>query len=363
MVRPIFIFVVDLNLDDDDYDPLFESVIKALHHLPASAFVGLVSYSSYTKVHELSFDHCSKCFIFDGEKSYNRQSVHSMLELDKLDSARSQTPSQHGSPVDWSTSEFNRFLLPVQNCISRVGKVFSDLKKVHSRREGCDAVQHGSAPANGTALEGNPDREMRCTGAALSVAVALLEDVHAFQSNFSQSSMRSPKTSSPPSNSNADSIINGGSRILLFTAGPTTLGPGATVPSTGIDVGSGSSRSQEIREINERAAAYYNRLAHRAISIAATVDLFVCSLDEVGIIEMRNLVQVTGGRLIVSESFDHAVFQKSLRNSFNNSGEEGRTLMSSILDPKSAFYTSRMSHQFGAQLEVRYCICAAELIC
>jgi protein transport protein SEC23 len=97
-------------------------------------------------------------------------------------------------------------------------------------------------------------RARRCTGAALAVAVALLEAT----------------------------ARGAGGRALLFTAGPCTSGPGAIV---------GEDFSEAIRTHHDMAKGrarhygtaceFYDGLAHRLIDSGQALDVFAACLDQV----------------------------------------------------------------------------------
>ena len=96
----------------------------------------------------------------------------------------------------------------------------------------------------------------RCTGTALSVALSLLE-----------SAVPVPKQ---------------GSRLMLFIAGPPTVGSGSIV---------GRSKKENIRSHNDLlknqaplfkpAVEFYRALSDRAVANCVVVDVFACSLDQV----------------------------------------------------------------------------------
>lgn len=98
------------------------------------------------------------------------------------------------------------------------------------------------------------ERHKRCTGAALAVAVSLLEA----------------------------SAYNEAGRIMLLTGGPATVGPGAIVAAdyaealrTHKDLDKGSAKHFQA------SAAFYDGLAHRLIENGQALDVFACALDQV----------------------------------------------------------------------------------
>ena len=182
-IPPIFLFVVDTCLDDDDLKALKEAIIVSLSLLPQNALVGLITYGTMTQVHELGYVDCPKSFVFRGTKEYTTKSVMEMLGL--APRARQGGPGAPGAAPNVpppALSGAARFLLPVAQCEYGLTSVLEGLQKdpwpVASDR-----------------------RAQRCTGVAMSVAVGLLE------------------TTFP----------NTGARIMLFAGGPATEGPGMVV--------------------------------------------------------------------------------------------------------------------------------------
>ncbi|KAJ8599728.1 hypothetical protein CTAYLR_003390 [Chrysophaeum taylorii] len=247
---PVFLFVIDTCIPDAELDELKDSVQQTLNLLPEHALVGLISFGAHVQVHELGFSECSKAIAFRGTKDYSVQRVQELLGI---------APGQPSSAI-------GRFLLPVSDCWLELDDLSRD---------------PWPTPAD--------QRPLRCTGAALSVAVGLLETA----------------------------VPRQGARILLMVGGPATCGPGLVVDKL---------RSEDMRshtDIQKGAAQhlkastkFYQQLAERAAAASHVVDVFACSLDQVGLFEMRSCVDLTGGAVVVAESFTQSVFKESLRRLF-----------------------------------------------
>ncbi len=61
---------------------------------------------------------------------------------------------------------------------------------------------------------------------------------------------------------------------------------------------------------------HYDQLAKRAVKSGHVVDIHACSLDQVGLLEMRHLVKRTGGVSILADDFDGEMFKKSFHKIF-----------------------------------------------
>ena len=78
---PIFLFVVDTCMDEDELGALKESLQMSLSLLPANAVVGLFTFGKMVQVHELGCEGISKSFVFRGTKDYTAKQVQEMLGL------------------------------------------------------------------------------------------------------------------------------------------------------------------------------------------------------------------------------------------------------------------------------------------
>ncbi|GJN89163.1 hypothetical protein Rhopal_002137-T1 [Rhodotorula paludigena] len=269
-IPPIFLFVVDLCLDDDDLKALKDAIIVSLSLLPPHALVGLITYGTMTQVHELGYSDCPKSFVFRGTKEYTTKSIMEMLGL--APATRQGGPGGGPAPnaPPPALSGAARFLLPVQDVEFSLTAVLENLQKdpwpVASDR-----------------------RAQRCTGVAMSVAVGLLE------------------TSFP----------NTGARIMLFAGGPATEGPGMVV---GTELREPIRSHHDIERDNvkyfKRATKFYESLARRAAQNGHAIDLFIGCLDQVGLLEMKSLANSTNGYMILADSFNMSLFKQSFHRVF-----------------------------------------------
>jgi hypothetical protein len=70
------------------------------------------------------------------------------------------------------------------------------------------------------------------------------------------------------------------------------------------------------------ATQHYDTLAKRAVKAAHTIDIYACSLDQVGLMEMRYLVKRTGGVIILADEFESDMFKKSFQKLFSHTEDE-----------------------------------------
>ncbi|KRZ95361.1 Protein transport protein Sec23A [Trichinella sp. T8] len=129
----------------------------------------------------------------------------------------------------------------------------------------------------------------KCTGAALSVAVTLLEVCYA----------------------------NTGGRILTFIGGACTYGPGIIVgDELRVPIRSWHDIKEDAVKYMKKATKYYEELASRAVTNGHAIDIYSCALDQTGLHEMKSLTNLTGGHMIMADSFDSTLFKQSFQRVF-----------------------------------------------
>lgn len=259
-VGPAFVFVVDLCTAVDELRALKNELLLVISRLPENAMVGLVTFDSMVRVHDLGFQECERVVLFRGDRELSLNQIQQFLGL------RGVKQLHHGRPIPIPKQGF---LLPVSECEFSITTV---IEEMHS---------------SGQTIPGR--RPQRATGSAVSVAIGLLEGCS----------------------------LSTGSRVLLFTSGPATLGPGIVVDPD---------RSHSIRNhhdlINGRAPYYeksrgfYKQLIEHLSEASIALDLFACSLDQVGAAELKSAVESSGGFLLLGEMFESDQFKQCLRQIF-----------------------------------------------
>ena len=283
MGPPTFLFVVDTCNHPDELSELADSLQQALNLLPEDSLVGLITYGTNVQVHELGFESISKAYVLRGNREYGPVRVGELLGCSRRSNAAGQQQQgQQGGP---GHEVLQRFLLPVSECSFMLESILDDLRK-----------DPWPVP--------NDKRVARATGCALSVATSLLR-------------LAVPRR---------------GARIMLFTGGPCTSGPGAVVSRMKEeDMRSHADLAKKAEPLHKPACEYYAKLARPASPASSNkknsppappqtsyhvVDVFACSLDQVGLLEMRELVEATGGLAVLGDSFGQSVFKESLRRVF-----------------------------------------------
>lgn len=256
-------------MTEEDLDGLRSALTQLLSLMPETALVGLVSYGTNVQVHELGYADLSRAVVFRGEKEVPTQQVHEFLGL--------TTKQWRGTgPANIALSGIGRYLLPVSECEFSLSNALDELQPNPY------FVKPGFRP-------------QRATGAALSVAASLMEGC----------------------------VPNVGSRIMLFVGGPATVGPGMIVDT---DQAKSIRTHQDLENDRapyfKKACKFYNQLSQRLVSNSHVLDIFACSLDQVGLAEAKVAVDSTGGMIVMAETFDSDQFKKSLQRLFARD-EEG----------------------------------------
>ena len=102
---PIYLFVVDTCMDEEELGALKESLQMSLSLLPPNAIVGLITFGKMVQVHELGCEGISKSFVFRGTKDYTAKQVQDMLGLGRgggggqpMQQPQPGRPGQPGQP-------------------------------------------------------------------------------------------------------------------------------------------------------------------------------------------------------------------------------------------------------------------------
>ncbi|RYG65753.1 Sec23/Sec24 zinc finger-containing protein [archaeon] len=292
---PVFVFLIDVVVDEDELVQLRDALLQTLNLLPEDSLVGLITFGTLINVYELGFAECSKAFALRGEKEYSAQKIQEMLCIAP---ARPSGTAAANMPFSNRQSAVGRFLLPVSDCMFTLETILEDLTR-----------DPWPSPQD--------ERAARCTGNALNVAVSLLE-------------IAAPRQ---------------GSRVLLFTSGPCTVGAGTTASkSRKVPMRSHGDIAKGQASLCKPAVDYYRALSERCINSYVVCDLFACSLDQNGAMEMKILMHRTGGLTVLADKYGQSMFRESLRRIFERPASQ---------DPNSSSGSvGALQMGFGASIEV-----------
>ncbi|KAI5965939.1 SEC23 [Candida pseudojiufengensis] len=260
---PIFSFVVDLCQDEENLKALIESIIVSFNYIPPNALVGLITFGTMVQVHDLGSEKINKSFIFRGDKIYDNKQIENMI----------------GSKIFQNqqiTNSLTRFFLPLEDVEFQLTSILENISKDPW------SVAHGS-------------RALRSTGSALNVAINLL----------------------------GLTFPGFGARIMLFSAGPCTLNPGMIVGNQLKEaIRSHSDIDKDNAKHFKKSTKFYEEIAARAVKNGHVIDIFTGCLDQLGLLEMRDLTHKTAGNLVLADAFNTSIFKQTFLRMFAQD-EEG----------------------------------------
>jgi protein transport protein SEC23 len=254
---PLFVYVVDVSLPENELEPLKENLLRSLEWLPPNAHVSVISFGHNVTLWEPGFAELNKCYAFRGNRSYTKTELLACLGV-----ANQGTQGVGKGPVS------GRFFVPLAESEFTLTSVIDELQ----------VDPFTPRPK---------ERALRATGPALELAVSLVELVGG------------------PSR---------GGRIMLFTGGPSTRGPGAIVT---VDKGEMIRAHRDLLDGNAPcfapAVEFYQGLEARMSECRVALDTMIMSLDQIGLLEMRPCVDCTGGTMICGDSFGTPMFTESFK--------------------------------------------------
>jgi len=273
--RPTYVFVVDTAVTlEKELDACKAAILQAVQRLPETCQVGLITFGTHVHVHELGYVECTKSYVFKGSKTYTPEQVAEYLGL-----GNRAVPMTRGGPSGVHSNgnlpavKQQGFIVPLAQCEFQISEILDELQKD-------PFVPIGD------------HRPARCTGTAVQVAAGM---------------MRACLTLSACT-----------TRMILISAGPSTEGPGMIV---GKELAEAIRSHKDLRQDTtthfRKAVKYYSSLADQMVHQGHCFDLFVCSLEQIGLTEMKELVERTGGLLVQTDSFTNPIFKESLKRMFD----------------------------------------------
>ncbi|TVU05550.1 hypothetical protein EJB05_48716, partial [Eragrostis curvula] len=245
---PVFLFVVDTCMIEEEIGYLKSALAQAIELLPDKSLVGFITFGTYVQVHELGFSLLPKSYVFKGMKEVTKDQILEQMCFFS-GKAKPTTGVIAGSRDGLSAESIARFLLPASECEFVLNSIIEELQK-----------DPWPVPAD--------QRASRCTGAALSVAASLL----------------------------GVCVPGSGARIMAFIGGPSTEGPGSIVSkSLSEPIRSHKDLEKDSAPLYSKAVKFYEELSKQLVH-----------QGHVGVAEMKVAVERTGGLVVLAESFGHS---------------------------------------------------------
>lgn len=265
-VPPIFLFVVDLTTDAENLEALKESIITSLSLLPPNLLVGLITYDRNVMLYDLSCNGIEKINVFRGDREYEMAQISEIL---------SGVKEINASTAANNAEALKRFFLPLEQVEFKLTEILDNLSVA-------------DWPINGGC------RPLRATSSALNISSLLMEKCYK----------------------------NSSGRIILFSSGPGTMNPGQIVsPELKDPLRSHHDIDSDNAKHYKKAVKFYNNIATRCANNGHTVDIFGGSYDQVGVSEMKQLTDSTGGVLLLTDAFSTAIFKQSFLRLFSKDAE------------------------------------------
>ncbi|XP_065568749.1 protein transport protein Sec23A-like [Artemia franciscana] len=265
-VPTAFLYVVDTCIEPCDLYALKRTLLDSLHSLPPNTLCGLITFGKYVYIHEIN-PLVEKVYAFKGTKEYNSQELRRLLKLDRQTASPASTLAYGKQEPSVPT---NKFLKPLSECFKIMEEIFKGIQLDTFK------VQQGR-------------RHIRSVGAALSIAVNLLETTH----------------------------TNIGGRIMSFIGGACTNGLGMIVDDDLKNtIRSHHDIEQSQAKYFKKATKFYEALAMKASKNGHAVDIYIAAQDQIGLHEMKSLPSLTSGNLVLSDSFESSLLSESLKKLF-----------------------------------------------
>jgi protein transport protein SEC23 len=279
----VFLFLLDTCMEDEDLQAVKESLQMSLSLLPPTALVGLITFGRMVHVHELTsssdeasqLNGMSRSYVFRGTKELTTKQVQDMLGLNRQTASAAPKPTAPGMPQQQQQQQTYlppgyKFLQPVSKCDMTLTDLLSELQ-----RDPWPVAQG--------------KRALRSTGAALSIAVGLLESLYP----------------------------NCGARIMTFIGGPCTQGPGMIADDDlKFPIRSHHDIDKDNVRFMKKAIKHYESLANRAAANGHIVDVYSADVNQTGLHEMKYMANYTGGHMILADSFNTSLFKQSFQRVF-----------------------------------------------
>lgn len=269
---PVFLYVIDTCIDDEEMTALKNSIEKSFAILPPNALVGLITFNRIISLWELNANNL-KAFVFQGTKDYTSKQIQDWLGIGLVNQQPKQTqpniPGMHPQ-ANMPSNNTRKFLQPVGECEEVLKQIIGQLQRDPW------PISQGK-------------RSVRCTGSAISIAIGLLEATYA----------------------------HSGARVMLFIGGPCTSGPGMIIDEELKNtIRSHHDIEKDQATFMKKANKFYQALAQRASTNSHTVDIYSCAFDQTGLHEMRYLINQTGGNVVMGDTFNSSLFATSFQRVF-----------------------------------------------
>ena len=268
---PVFLFLIDTSIEEDELNELKESIQLTINSLPENCKVGIITFGKIVNVIEIGNGEMAISYALNGEKKYDIEEIKELLGL-TVRNTNDLNSKNFTNSILVNESKRPKFIMPVGEVSFSINSFLDDLQRDNWHK----IPEH---------------REANSVGLAIKTAIAILECI----------------------------ARNDPSRILVFLGGPGTIGEGQIVGRelketirNFVDFEKGNSNTKYYKN----AKNFYDNLSTKLSLNGIILDLFSCCLNQVGLYEMKNLVNKSGGYMIFTDSFSTMIFKDSLKKIF-----------------------------------------------
>ena len=268
---PVFLFLIDTSIEEDELNELKESIQLTINSLPENCKVGIITFGKIVNVIEIGNGEMAISYALNGEKKYDIEEIKELLGL-TVRNTNDLNSKNFTNSILVNESKRPKFIMPVGEVSFSINSFLDDLQRDNWHK----IPEH---------------REANSVGLAIKTAIAILECI----------------------------ARNDPSRILVFLGGPGTIGEGQIVGRelketirNFVDFEKGNSNTKYYKN----AKNFYDNLSIKLSLNGIILDLFSCCLNQVGLYEMKNLVNKSGGYMIFTDSFSTMIFKDSLKKIF-----------------------------------------------
>ena len=268
---PVFFFLIDTSVEEDELNELKESIQLTINSLPENCKVGIITFGKIVNVIEIGNSEMAISYALNGEKKYDIEEIKELLGL-TVRNTNDLNSKNFTNSILVSENKRPKFIMPVGEVSFAINSFLDDLQRDNWQK----IPEH---------------REANSVGLAILTAIGILECI----------------------------ARNDPSRILVFLGGPGTVGEGKIVGRelketirNFVDFEKGNNNTKYYKN----AKNFYDNLSIKLSLNGIILDLFSCCLNQVGLYEMKNLVNNSGGYMIFTDSFSTMIFKDSLKKIF-----------------------------------------------
>lgn len=352
---PVFLYVVDSCVDEEEFTSLKTSISSSLALLPQNALVGFITFNHIVYLWELKDSQNLKSFVFCGQKDYKAKQLQEWLGL-SLAAQNSTKPNATSQPTPIPYTNGHLGAQPPQMNIPPYPPQLPPNRQPQPQMQpqaNHQIPQYGPnsyiRPNAGPQIPATPqssfaknvNKFLRPASQIESVLSNILEQVS--RNSWPTSAGRRPLRAVGAALSVAINILettypNSAGRIMLFLGGPCTVGPGMIVDDDKKNtIRSHNDIDKDNVKYMKKASDYYRDLATRASNNGHAIDIFSCALDQTGLHEMKCCTNMTNGLMVMGDSFDSNLFKTSFQRIFSKD-KKGNLKMAfnAILDVKTS---------------------------